>query len=345
MANRLAAVQNFTFDSSLLPVPAAETASFCGKLDNTPLDDFANDLRKFTWLGVGVIAIVALLLSSAIALREFWSWRTMKRHLQRVREALLTQEQHRLLRAQQAAPLSPAHVAQASSEVKHWLYDDSSLYNMVQLVEHPLVANIAFWVTRRLGLKNKRTTDGLRWYMSWLTHPAALAALTVGIVGLLTTEMQLVALRAVEGHYSSQLGTSFDSMLADTIGDANATMWQDSIRFANGSNAIILKSQNDLNGGLFQWVIVTTSTMNDTLNEFTDALAEVMNVSLVHHHRDNPFTDTSHRSPLTVYFRRHTTPRADAELHHLHHRAQSRWHRKRAYMDPPQRSRDIPLAR
>lgn len=47
--------------------------------------------------------------------------------------------------------------------------------------------------------------------------------------------------------------------------------------FADRSNAIILKAQDDLNQHVFGWINTTTGTINATLNEFVDGIAAAVN--------------------------------------------------------------------
>ncbi|KDN52862.1 hypothetical protein K437DRAFT_243012 [Tilletiaria anomala UBC 951] len=267
-------INNFTFDTSLLPVPtAAPLASFCNGLGNTPLDDFARDLRKFTWLGIGIIAAIALLLASAIAVKEVWVWRCMRTHVQRTREAFRAAEKPS--NGSRSAYLSA--ITQVPVPAESWLHNDDSLFSLLQLSHHPLIASIVLCGGRHVGLRSKRKLDATRWYLAWLTHPAALTALAVGVVGLLTTQLQILALQAVEGHYRDKVGATFDDAMDGMFNGLNASMRAASAQFANETNTVILQRQSDLNDVLFSWVNITTSTMNNTLNEFTDAVADIIN--------------------------------------------------------------------
>ncbi len=264
------AISTYTFDRSLLPVPAMKTAVFCDKLDNTPLDDFANDLHKFSLIGIGVIIALVGLLIVLLMLKELIGWRMFQRHLARVRTALgssgLAQNGDVVLSSEKSDGFTRSHC-------------DTRTFDLVLVAAHPFLARTAMALSHLLRLRKQRSRTLIRWYLAWLLHPAALAALAMGLAGLITTQMQLVALHAVEGHYSTQLERNLDALVQQTLGDVNATMWDASRDFAQASNTVLQHSQDGLNDHLFQWVNTTTGVMNNTLNEVSDAIADVLNVS------------------------------------------------------------------
>lgn len=240
--------------------------TFCNTtLNTTSIDDLGATLKHTTRFGLGVLGLLAFLLLLLCAFREWWSWRSLRKHVENTREAYL-------------ASMGGQELSKSFAEVS--LLDTSSLFALMQLSSHPLVARLSFGAARRLGIKNPRSLAYLRWWLAWVSHPIAAAVLAMGLFGLLTVEAQLKAIAAIQKEYTHR----FDGMLDDTANgledSINAYFDDASQDFANKSNAVILAAQSNLNDGLFSWVNVTTTTMNNTLNEFMDGIAVVLNVSL-----------------------------------------------------------------
>ncbi|PWN52083.1 hypothetical protein IE53DRAFT_367513 [Violaceomyces palustris] len=271
-------VGGFRLDRSLLPVPSQSNISFCDEIDFSSLDELGHDLKRFAFIGA---VILALLMAGIMLLcmgYEWWNWRSLKRHVENTREAWLTSDQ------------SDKDTTGAKPEDKHGLGGDGplvstqdhllstkSLFSLMQLSTHPLLALIAFKVVKPLGIRSPKAKCNLRWFLAWISHPAALATLAAGVVGLFTIELQLMALRPIQSRYEGRIGGAFDSIGDQLLAKININMENSSQEFANKTNSLILRAENDLNDNLFRWVNITTETMNATLNDFMDGISEALN--------------------------------------------------------------------
>lgn len=138
--------------------------------------------------------------------------------------------------------------------------------------------------------------------------------------------------------------------------------------FAYKSNALIVGAQNDLNNGMFSWVkcvtslpdghvtdsvltrtcvlfhSTTTSTMNETLNEFMDGIADALNVSVMHSPRLQDWdriTDSHRVFGFIGHIFQHAALHAFTNFYRLHHRAKSSGYRRSAHLDARQRVRRL----
>lgn len=68
-------------------------------------------------------------------------------------------------------------------------------------------------------------------------------------------------------------------MIDRTWGPIEADLQTASRAFVSDANTAIGKKQSELDTELFAWVNTTTSVMNNTLVEFSDAVVDIVNVS------------------------------------------------------------------
>lgn len=188
-------ISNFNFNRSLLPVPESNNLTFCNDLDTSSLDNLGHDLTKLAYIGLGILAAVAVGLMLLNMGREWWSWRSLEKHVEYTREAWLSID----------SPVYTSHADRQQSivpaTVPGELLRTSNLFSLLQLSTHPLLAMLAFRFARPLGVKTPQARTSLRWFLAWISHPAAAAALVIGLVGLATVELQMAAIKPIQKHY------------------------------------------------------------------------------------------------------------------------------------------------
>lgn len=132
---------------------------------------------------------------------------------------------------------------------------------------HPLLARIANRLAAMFRLSPKSYTH-LQFFFHYVFHPPALACFLIGFFGLLSVELQLLALGPVQARFSSQVASTvadFSTKIADSM---NTSMQNQSAVYANEINGHILTVQSNINDGLFGWVNTTTTTLNSTIATF-----------------------------------------------------------------------------
>ncbi|KAN0065230.1 plasma membrane fusion protein prm1 [Thecaphora frezii] len=268
-------INGFRFNHSVLPTPSPLKVAFCHDVDASPLDDFAHDLKRMARIGAALIVLLMLGIALLCAGQEWWSWRSARRHVEYTREAwLIADRSGDATNFGDGTRASREKVPPSSAEAA---LSTKRIFDLLELSRHPLLAMVAFKVARFFGVKDPAARSRLRWWLAWIGHPAAVAALAAGLVGLVSVELQIVAVRSLQGVYEGKLGNVFDSVSGGIAGGINAKLLAASTEYANKSNAIIIETEEALNQHLFSWVDTTTTTMNDTLNAFMDDITGALN--------------------------------------------------------------------
>ncbi|GAO50797.1 hypothetical protein G7K_4918-t1 [Saitoella complicata NRRL Y-17804] len=232
---------NFTFNRSLMSVPAAETLTFCS--DNSDIDSFFENLaeavKKAVNTIIAIILVLSLLMIMPSAFSEFWGWRKLRMESFVAARAL-----------QMNQPTDPI--------------------DMVLTASHPYQALLGgYFATMFATQKNKNMA---RWFVSYITHPPMLFLLAFGLAGLLVCALQATVVDAIRKGAPELAAdiNGFQTLIEQKLLNSSET-------WANSTNAQINSTQTDLNDKLFGWVETSTTAMNDTLNTFVDELTTVLN--------------------------------------------------------------------
>ncbi|KAI5301358.1 plasma membrane fusion protein prm1 [Ascosphaera atra] len=233
------ALPDYEFNSSMFPVPEKESLTFC--TDGNGIDDFFRHLAQVIAIAkkIFIIALVvaAVLACIPMAYRELRSWRLMRKQSEFVHGAELKQD-----------PM-----------------------DVVYLVSRPHTSKAGLKVAGWVGGDDKRKKIA-RWFVSYITSPAALFVLCLGVAGLLSCLCQFILLRAVQKVVPE---------LTDEVGDFSEkvvhSIQNASVSWANGTNTVINNTNNDINEKVFGWVNTTTHGINHTLNVFMDETMGVLN--------------------------------------------------------------------
>ncbi|KAF8813867.1 hypothetical protein BYT27DRAFT_7250747 [Phlegmacium glaucopus] len=242
-----------SFDHSLLPIPDLNRLSFCNKLNTSVVDDIGRDLVKTAKIGVLILIVLALLLIGLNCLLIWYKWRCMKRHLEYTRQAWTS---------------DPTLVNTMSSpSAPQITLSDHNLMMLQANSEHPLVTKIVNLFATRTGLSPSQHIN-MRWFFHYVFHPPALACFLIGFFGLLSVEVQLLALGPLVATSESRAASAvsdFSNIIANSI---NQTMYNQSSFYANSINSKVDAVQTTINDGVFGWVNGSTTTLNTTINDF-----------------------------------------------------------------------------
>ena len=259
-----------------MPVPDQQTLSFCDQLDTSSVDDLGKDLVKATKIGTIILILLAILLLAAHCTLEWYKWRCLQQHLEYTREAWVTDP--------------TMNNAVQGKEAPSLKMTDHNLLVLSAGSQHPLLTRIANTVSRFLKFTPAQQTN-LQWFFHYVFHPPALACFLIGFFGLLSVEMQLIAVKPLEDKYTKQVSASVTDFSNTIVKSINASMYNQSATYANQINGQIGSAQSSINDGLFGWVNGTTSTLNDTLVNFyadiQNAVSTVFNGTVL----ENPIQD------------------------------------------------------
>ncbi|KAG5720326.1 Plasma membrane fusion protein PRM1 [Termitomyces sp. T112] len=250
-----------TFNASVLPVPQVNTLSFCNDMDLSVVDDVGHDIIQTAKIGTVILIVLALVLVGLNCLLEWYKWRCMKRHLEYTRQAWTSDP-------------TMVHAQVASAPVV--TLTDHNLMMLNVSSAHPLLARIANNISKLLRLSPLQHTH-LQWFFNYIFHPPALACLLIGLIGLLSIQIQLAAMGPLIAKYQ-QRSTDATANFSNTIFTAiNGSMYNQSATYANEVNARVDTIQTTINDGVFGWVNTTTVTLNTTINNFYNDVQKVVN--------------------------------------------------------------------
>lgn len=242
-----------TFDPTLLPVPEQNTVSFCSSLDTSSVDNLGNDLLQITKIGTIILIAVLFLLLAGYSVFEWYKWRCLMRHLRFTREAWMADPTTHQITSFKAAPSVTL--------------TDHNLLMLQADAKHPLLTRIAFALAAQLRLTPSQHVH-LRWFLHYIFHPPALACFLIGFFGLLSVQIQLIAIGPLEAQYTAQVAANVQDLSNTIATQMNNSMYNQSAAYASGINAKVETVQSTINNGLFGWVNGTTTTLNSTLNDF-----------------------------------------------------------------------------
>ena len=236
----------------MLPLPDRSTITFCDQMDTSVIDDLGRDLLKALEIGIILIAVLAVVLLAGYSALEWYKWCCLKRHLKRTRQAWMSDP-------------TVVHIGPASAPTV--TLTDHNLLVLHADSAHPLLTLIANKITALLHLTPSQHTN-LRWFFHYIFHPPALACFMIGFFGILSVQLQLLAVGPLEAKFHDRADAAVTDLSGSIFTSLNQSMYNQSAVYANGINTHIDTIQSTVNDGLFGWVNGTTSTLNDTINTF-----------------------------------------------------------------------------
>ncbi|TGZ79802.1 hypothetical protein EX30DRAFT_333018 [Ascodesmis nigricans] len=226
---------SYTFDRSIFPVPAKEKLTFCSS-DPFILTFFNNLFKTITtlkWALIGTLLALSLLAMIPMSYREIRRWR-----LTRDRAYTLTDP------ARNFDPI-----------------------DIVMISAHPHSSEFGLKLAGKV--QSRRRQMLVRWAVAYVTTPAALFVLALGVAGLAGVLCQYIVLKQVEGkapELAREVG-GFAGLVVDKL-DAVSGKWGESM------NSAVKGVEGDLNGNLFGWVKEGTDALNGTLNTLVDEMTK-----------------------------------------------------------------------
>jgi hypothetical protein len=245
-----------SFNSSILPIPDRSTISFCDNIDTSLIDDLGHDLLEITKIGIILIIVLVLVLLAGYSVLEWYKWSCLMRHLERTRKAWVSDP-------------TVVHIGPASTPTV-----TLSNHNLLMLhadSTHPLLMRIAYGISKRLHLTPSQHIN-LSWFFHYVFHPPALACFLIGFFGILSVQLQLLAIAPLEAKFHHRAEAASRDLSNTIFTSVNQTMFNQSALYASDINSKIDLVQTTVNNGLFGWVNGTTTTLNNTINAFYDDL-------------------------------------------------------------------------
>lgn len=229
----------YTFDRSIFPLAQKKELTFC--TDNPAISDFFGNLGKVVSKSRTIFMVVLIIL--AVLACVPMAYREVARYrMMKKRAALL----------QKGQPFDPLDV--------------------IYIASRPYSTTIG--IKAAAPFKSSKKQILIRWLVAYATSPPALFVLTLGIAGLFSCLCQYIVLKVLEREVpalASEVG-DFSQNVVLALNNAS-TDW------ATSSNAVITSTNNQINSDVFGWVNTTTTAVNNTLNTFTEEMANGLNVA------------------------------------------------------------------
>ncbi|KAF3933357.1 hypothetical protein ABW19_dt0204213 [Dactylella cylindrospora] len=223
----------YEFNRDVLPVPEKTTLSFCS--DNPTINNFFINLHDKVYevrnILLGVLIALAVLVIIPMAYREWWRYRSLRQ-----RAYMLT------------AP------GQTFDPV-----------DIVQISSHPYSSTLGLKAAS--WFKSAKRQVLVRWWFAYISTPACLFVLSLGLAGLLGCLGQYIVLNQIvkaTPELANEVG-EFADIVVNQLTDA-------SLAWANDANAVIDQTQFDINDSVLGWVHNGSVALNNTLNDFVDTM-------------------------------------------------------------------------
>lgn len=222
---------NWTFDTTLLEVPAGKPLTFCS--DNSFIEDFFQSLTEIA-AKAKIVAIVALVLLSlgAMAAMAWWEIKRYRRTVEKTQR-----------------------------------FVDREPMDVSYMASRPLTASTGLWFSEKLT-RDPRRQMLIRWVIAYATTYTALFVLSLALAGGLSSLCQFLVMRAVQKE-APALATEVGTYVGDVVAELEqaSTQWanasntkilalQDDIN--DDVLSYVLKATSAVNATLF--------TLNDQVN-------------------------------------------------------------------------------
>ncbi len=221
---------NFTFNSSLLPVPPPENLVFCS--NNPQLNSFFQSLIESVHRVLVIMAIVTLLAAILAmvpyAALEWWSWRKMKSHAKTTEAALQSMQKPDFL-------------------------------EILEILRSPLSYKVGGWLIPDSASDKKKAL--LRWFIAYISHPPALLVFAISLALFVSCIFQAILLNEVQKAVPVLL-----TDVADMQAQISAKVQNASLLWIDGTNKQLSDTESQINENLLGWARESTLSLNNTLN-------------------------------------------------------------------------------
>jgi hypothetical protein len=138
------------------------------------------------------------------------------------------------------------------------------------LSSRPYTSEVGMWASSRFRSTKSRIVA--RWCVAYCTSIPALFLLSLALAGLFSCLCQYILLKVIDKEVPALTAevAGFADHVLSTLNNASST-------WATDANNIILKEGAKLNNDLFTWVNISTTALNNTLNQFVDETVGVLN--------------------------------------------------------------------
>lgn len=244
--------------------------TFCEKLDTSVVDDLNADLVKNVRLGLFILLGIAGFLLTMNCLLTWYRWRCLKWNFEFTRQAWLSDP----------TVLHP----DSQGSVPHIPLNDRNMMMLGSDMQNPFMTKVMNQISTRFRLTPKQHIHA-RWFFQYISHTPAITCLFIGLFGLFSIQLQLYAMGPLVARYRGRAQSSVSDFGQLVASSTYSSMLNQSSTYANEVNGRVIAIETTVNDGLFAWVNVTTTTLNNTINavykDMQDAVTLVFGSSIL----------------------------------------------------------------
>ena len=142
--------------------------------------------------------------------------------------------------------------------------------DVLYIASRPYTATAGIKVASRFKGTKKQIL--MRWFVAYITTLPALFILALGMAGLFSCLCQYIVLKAIEKEVPAlaQDVGNFAEKVVVALNNASEG-------WANSANGVINSTNEKINQDVFGWAVNASTSVNDTLNTFTDQMSTALN--------------------------------------------------------------------
>ncbi|GAA98787.1 uncharacterized protein L969DRAFT_626659 [Mixia osmundae IAM 14324] len=259
----------FAFDQSVLPVPALDNVEYCSDLDLGFVDEIGKGVQNVMKEGIVACCLLALVIIGVLCLWECWRCDREIETIESAKEIWLKQQQ------------MSKRFSLDSRQTSGDLLSTRSLRVFLHDAQFPLLHKSVLACEAKVPALRRSSSarDSLSWLLSFICHPTALLVLALGLVGLISIEIQIAMLNDFRGPATQQAaaGTAILTQNASTA--LEARLQDASTQYAASVNSVLQTTETSLNTHVFGWIDTTGLNLNTTLNTFYSDLTGIINTT------------------------------------------------------------------
>ena len=214
-------------------------------LDTSFVDDVGQGLIKVAQYGIIAICVFILLYIASMVFVERRYYRSLTDYVDQSRaqwaEDMDPHKDYAYLPTQAGSGIGRADIDRVLST--------HTLLGFIASSNNPLLRSFLPWCMDKIPplRRSPRARSDVTWFVAYITYLPALLLLTVAVLGLVSIEIQLAALKPTEANAQQQVNQGLSSFRSGILEKVNNATYEQSAAYSNGTNTVLLGMQSDLN--------------------------------------------------------------------------------------------------
>lgn len=199
------------------------------------VDNVGHELVKVAEYGLIVIALVIVAFCAVMVAKERIMFRGIYRFVEVTR-------------------LDWANSQHAEQIGSNPVISRNALLGFTTAVFNPILRGLPSIFNRIPRLRRSaRARSNITWFVAYITYLPALLLLLVGVLGLLSVEIQLAALKPTEAQAQDQVNQGLSGFKQTVLSKINNATEAKGYAFANDSNTVIIRMEDDINKNMVSY--------------------------------------------------------------------------------------------